>query len=422
MSAFESWQSLLSSAFPNVRAPDPRGSVTAGGAVATDSSTPPMEPLPPSWSVLGTVVALLLGTLLLFSLYVVRGRGRGQADARAVVVGAASEEELRGIESRLQATIQKAIDQRVEAIEDLLRKRVNQRVESFESRMKLDQEAIESLYQAVSQRMEILEEGVRIIDGKQLDQEATNVAHRTLSQRIDTLEGTLQALDGKTKATTKRIDSVDDSVRVVDNRTKTLSQRVEAVEDSLNNTEGQVTLLSHDADRSVEAMEKMQKQLKSMAGDEKMHEMTMAWEERCNELEQRLEEHQRALDESKVASEVTLSWSHMESQQIEPMGLQYTKPPFTHSPTYSFDGSLPPTPSSSNRSYSFSSSNGPYSSGTYSIVTPTTASKKQIKRSAVIENAGFQDTTFSSRQKLFTAKQQQQNVQPLEQSKKLPIL
>lgn len=411
MSALVNWQSLLSSAFPNVRAPDyPRGSGTGGAA--TTEATPPMELQSSSWSSLGTVVALLLGSLAVY--YVVRGRGR--QDARAVV--APSPEHMSAFEDRLgdvDGLIQRAVDQRVEAIEDTLRKRVNQRVEAFESRMKLDQEAIESLYQAVSQRMEIIEEGVRIIDGKQLDQEATNVTHRTLSQRIDALEGSLQAVDGKSKAATQRLDAVDDSVRVIDSRSKALSQRLEAVEDNMSNTEGQVTLLSHDADRDIKAIEKLQRHLKSLPGNERLKELAAAWDDKCNEIEQRLEDHQRLLDGAKNVSEITLTWSHMESQEIEPLGSQYTKQPqypHSHSPTYSFDGSLPPTPSSSNRSYSFSSSNGPYS-----IITPT-MTKSQKKRPQVIENAGFQDTTFASRQKLFTAKQQQQ----LEHSRKHSIM
>lgn len=298
----------------------------------------------------------------------------------------------------LEETFQKTLDERLETLEEAVRRRVNQRLEVLESRIKLDQEAIEGLHKSISQRMEILEDGIRIIDGKQLDQEASHVTHRSLSVRLDTAESSIQALESKTRATSQRMEAVDDSTRVVDSRTKALSQRVEAVEDNLSTTDGQVTLLSHDASRGVDAIEKMQKHLKTLPGNERIRDLTMAWEERFNELESRMEQNQLALEDVRSEPEVALSWSHIESQEIEPTGPIYTRPSYgmvhsyNHSPTLSFDGSLPPTPSSSGRSYSFSSSNA-----NAPLMTPTNSKRRRV------DAAGFTDTTFASRQKLFSS-------------------
>jgi hypothetical protein len=173
---------------------------------------------------------------------------------------------------------------------------------------------------------------------------------------------------------------------------------MEAVEDNLSSTDGQVTLLSHDAGRGVDAIEKLQKHIKSLPGNERFRELTMAWEERFNELANRFEHQQLAIEEAHSDFEPQLTYSHIETMEIEPQGALYTRPAYghahsyAHSPTLSFDGSMPPTPSSSGRSYSFSSSNAP-------ITTPTNSKRRRI------EAAGFTDTTFSSRQRLFAAKQ-----------------
>ncbi|KAF3020318.1 hypothetical protein G7054_g4761 [Neopestalotiopsis clavispora] len=314
----------------------------------------------------------------------------------------------------LEESFQKTLDERLEAMEEAVRRRVNQRVEAMETRIKLDQEAIESLHHAINQRMEILEEGVRILDGKQLDQEATHITSRALSVRLEAAESTIQALDNKTRATSQRLEAMDDSSRVVDSRTKSLSQRVEAVEDNLNAAEGQVTLLSHDANRGVDAIEKLQKHIRTLPGNERLREFNTAWEERFKELERRMEQNQLAIEEAQEEPEQTLSWSHIEAQSIEPLGDLYTRPPyeqehsFNHSPTQSFDGSLPPTPSSSSRSYSFSSST-PGSSG-LPIMTPTNSKKARRPVVPVVQNEGFTDTTFSSRQKLFAARRHSRSI------------
>lgn len=318
----------------------------------------------------------------------------------------------------LEDSFAKTLNERIEAIEETVRRRVNQRVEAMETRMKLDQEAIESLHHAINQRMEILEDGVRILDGKQLDQEATHITSRSLSVRLESAEATIQQLDNKTRATSQRIEAMDDSARVVDSRTKSLSQRVEAVEDNLNAAEGQVTLLSHDANRGVDAIEKLQKHVRTLPGNERLREFNTAWEERFKELERRMEQHRLAIEEASSEPEILLSWSHVEAQSIEPIGPLYTRPAFeqehsfnNHSPTQSFDlGSLPPTPSSSSRSYSFSSST--HTPGSAPAFTTPSASK--TKRRPVVpvvgDDKGFTDTTFSSRQKLFAARRHSRSI------------
>ncbi|KAI1842846.1 hypothetical protein JX265_002617 [Neoarthrinium moseri] len=449
MSAFVNWESLLSPASPKEKvkapAPPPRGNTAVPVPPELPSASVP-------WATAATIGAVILSTLLI--LYLVRSNARAKSTATRLaatkqrqdeaIIAAVQKtlgEQIKATEEKFQQTLdrrikdiqetsqqtldgrisaieetsqqmldsriaaieeafQQTLDHRIAEIEDAIRRRVNQRLEALESKIKMDQEAIDSLHNAINQRMEILEDGVRILDGKQLDQEATHITSRSLGQRLETVEGSLQALDAKTRASSQRIEAVDDSARVIDSRTKALSQRMEAVEDNLSATDGQVTLLSHDASRGVDAIERLQKQVKNLPGNEKLRELTGALEERFKELESRINQYQLAIEEARAEPEPEpeprLTWSHIESQEIEPTGPIYVRPSYGHSPTLSYDGSLPPTPSSSGRSYSFTSSNAGYP-----ITTPTNSKRRRMEMAA-----GFQDTTFASRQKLFNSRQE----------------
>ncbi|KAI0131860.1 hypothetical protein BJ170DRAFT_223112 [Xylariales sp. AK1849] len=432
MSVFIDWQSLFSGALPNSPPPKAKETPAALGDVLRGALD--------SWSTAGTVAALVLGTAWALSvLYFLRSKRQGKAVAEgasaidqrkddAVAIDAAVQEALSQQMKSLERSFQRALDDRIEAIEDTIRKRVNLRVEALESRIRLDQDAIDSLHRSTSQRMEVLEEGVRIIDSKQLDQEATNVVQRSLSQRLETIEGSLQALERKTRASSQRVEAVDDSARILDSRTKALSQRMEAVEDNQGSVEGQVTLLSHDASRGGQAIERLAKQVKTMPGNERLRELSVAWEERFDALAGRLEqqrEQQLSLEETTAEEPpATLSFSPIETQETEPSGPLYTQPPsysqpprprtrrpsFGHTPSLSFDSgsilthSMPPTPSSSggarsDRSFSFTGSNSPTDRNA-AASTPTNAKRRRME----MEKAGFQDTTFSSRQRLFVVR------------------
>jgi hypothetical protein len=301
-----------------------------------------------------------------------------------------------------QERVQQILNQRAEAIEDAVRKRFNQRIDALETKSKLDQEAIDSLHKAAIQRMNVLEEGIRIIDGRQLDQEATNVMQRPLNPRLEAIESSLQVMESRTRASSQRVETVDDGMRVIDSRTKALSQRMEAVEDNLGSVEGQLTLLTHDASRGGQAIEKLQKHVKTLPGNGKLSELNLAWEERLDELEGRIGQYQLAIEEMREEPAPTLSWSHIETQEIEPSGSIYTRrPSYDHTPSHSFDGSMPLTPSPSVRSYSFTSSSISHS--------PTTTSTPKSTRRRRLEMARFQDTTFASRQKLFAARERRKH-------------
>jgi methyl-accepting chemotaxis protein len=163
----------------------------------------------------------------------------------------------------LEEQFQKVVDEQVENVEEHVRKSFNKRVEELEVRIKLDQQALDDVHRALSERMEAFEGYVRTIDAKQLDQEANSIAQRTLGQRLDAVEESCRNVDTKARASAQRIEAIDDSVRVIDTRAKALSQRIEAAEDNLNTTEGQVTLLSHDVNRGSSVIEKLQRQVKS---------------------------------------------------------------------------------------------------------------------------------------------------------------
>ena len=171
----------------------------------------------------------------------------------------ALKQQLEALEERFQ----KVLSEQSEAIEEQVRKSFNKRVEALEVRIKLDQEALNDVHRALSERMEVFEGFVQTIDAKQLDQEANSIAQRTLGQRLDAVEEGLQNVDTKARASSQRIEAMDDSIRVIDSRAKALSQRLEAAEDNLNTTDGQVTLMSHDVNRGSSVIEKLQRQVKS---------------------------------------------------------------------------------------------------------------------------------------------------------------
>ena len=204
-----------------------------------------------------------------------------------------------------QSMEDKPLGQRVEALEQLfrqvsaeqfetieteIRKGLNKRVEALETRIKLDQEAIEDIHRALTQRMEALEECIKTIDSKHLDVEATHIVQRGLTQRLEAAEGTLQTVDSKARASVQRLESIDDSVRVIDSRSKALSQRVEAVEDSVGSIDGQTTLLSHDLSRGSLAIEKLQRQVKMLPDAEKFKGLSRAWETRFKKMETKIEQ------------------------------------------------------------------------------------------------------------------------------------
>ncbi|KAK7749097.1 hypothetical protein SLS62_008492 [Diatrype stigma] len=286
---------------------------------------------------------------------------------------------------------ERILSQRLEAIEQQVQKAaaVTKRVEALEARMKLDQDAIESMHRSMAQRMEALEEGIRTIDGKQLDMEASHIVQRGLSQRLETLESGLQTIDSKTRSASQRIESIDDSVRVIDSRTKAISQRVEAVEDSVGSIDGQATLLSHDLSRGSLAIEKLQRQVKMLPDAEKFKGLSRAWDTRFKKAEAKIEQYKTTLDETLAerAQAAALTLSPMDTQEIEPSG-----PYADMYGSYDFD-MISPSPStrsqssvSHTRTYSTVSSSPP--SGI-----PMTPERRRI------EMAGFREMTFSSKQK-----------------------
>ncbi|KAI1431519.1 hypothetical protein GGR50DRAFT_60797 [Xylaria sp. CBS 124048] len=289
---------------------------------------------------------------------------------------------------------QKVLDSQTELIEDNVRKTFNKRVETLETRIKLDQEALDNIHRVLSERMETFEGYVKTIDSKHLDQEASNIAQRSLGQRLDLVEDNFRQMDAKARAYSQRIEAIDDSVRVIDSRAKALSQRVEAAEDNMNTTDGQVTLLSHDVNRGSSVIEKLQRQVKLLPDAEKLKSLSHTWEVKVKKLETELEETRKTLDEHLAEPPPTLTWSHIESVEIEPTGLLYNKPHHPHS----YDDLVVSPSSSSARSHSTagsyprSFSTSSTSPATHSPITP---SQRRL------ETAGFRETTFSSRQKLF---------------------
>ncbi|KAK5632554.1 hypothetical protein RRF57_008268 [Xylaria bambusicola] len=309
----------------------------------------------------------------------------------------ALKQQLEALEERFQ----KVLSEQSEAIEEHVRKIFNKRVEALEVRIKLDQEALNDVHRALSERMEVFEGFVQTIDAKQLDQEANSIAQRTLGQRLDTVEEGLGNVDAKARASSQRIEALDDSVRVIDSRAKALSQRLEAAEDNLNTTDAQVTLMSHDVNRGSSVIEKLQRQVKMLPDSDKFKGLSRTWEAKLKKLEAKLEETEKTLEEHLAEPPSTLTWSQIESVEIEPSGPLYTRPY-----SQSFDGSVVSPSSSSVRSASTSGSH----TRTYSTVSsspapvPLTPMSPMTPERRRIDSVGFRDTTFSSRQKFLASR------------------
>ncbi|KAI0517407.1 hypothetical protein F5B22DRAFT_646045 [Xylaria bambusicola] len=301
----------------------------------------------------------------------------------------------------LEERFQKVLSEQSEAIEEHVRKIFNKRAEELEVRIKLDQEALNDVHRALSERMEAFEGFVQTIDAKQLDQEANSIAQLTLGQRLDTVEEGLKNVDAKARASSQRIEAIDDSVRVIDSRAKALSQRLEAAEDNLNTADGQVTLLSHDVNRGSSVIEKLQRQVKMLPDSDKFKGLSRTWEAKLKKLEAKVEETEKALEEHLTEPPSILTWSQIESVEIEPSGPLYTRPY-----SQSFDGSVVSPSSSSVRSASTSDSH----TRTYSTVSsspapvPLTPMSPMTPERKRIDSVGFRDTTFSSRQKFLASR------------------
>ncbi|KAI1269391.1 hypothetical protein F5Y18DRAFT_414415 [Xylariaceae sp. FL1019] len=365
-----------------------------------------------------TAVAVFLGTALLW--FWLSRRKRNSAAARQLIdhdealnavksdytdrietLEQQLDERLKNRVEALEEQFKQAVHEQSEKIEDHVRKSFNKRVETLEYRIKLDQEALEDVHRALSERMEAFETYVRSVDAKQLDQEAVDIAQRAIGQRLNTVEEDLRNLDNKTRASSQRVEALDDSVRVMDSRAKSLSQRVEAAEDNLNSTDGQVTLLSHDVNRGSSVIEKLQRTVKMLPDAEKFKGLSRTWEAKIKRLEAKLDETEKALEEhlAEPPSQDSLTWSHIEAQEIEPCGPIYTRPY-----ALSLDGSTVSPSSSSVRSHSTSGSHyRSYSTASsspamhQSMILPMSPMTPERKR---LDTAGFRETTFSSRQKL----------------------
>ncbi|KAI1198585.1 hypothetical protein F5X97DRAFT_145648 [Nemania serpens] len=351
-----------------------------------------------------TIGAVLLGTLFLLLLFGRRRRShapsRRLADGddlnvvkkdfaeRTEALEKQLEQALKKQAEALEVRFQQVLSEQTNAIEEEVRKSLNKRVETLEVRIKLDQEALEDVHRALSDRLEAFEGYVQTIDAKQLDQEANSIAQLTLSQRLDTVEESFRNVENKARSSAQRIEALDDSVRVIDSRAKALSQRVEAAEDNLNTTDAQVTLLSHDVNRGSSIIEKLQRQVKMLPDSEKFKGLSRAWEAKVKKLETKLDETHSVLEEHLAEPPPSLTWSQIEFVEIEPSGPLYTRP---HS--LSFDESIASPSSSSVRSHSTSGM-------TYSTVSSSPAPPPMTPERKRIETAGFRETTFSSRQKL----------------------
>lgn len=312
---------------------------------------------------------------------------------------------IRAVEEQAQ----KSLNQKTEAIDETVRKAINRVHRALSQRL----DALE----AVGERIDALEDGVRELDSKQLDLEAFRIMQRAFHQRLETAEETVHVLDNKARATAQRIESLDDSVRVIDSRSKSLSQRVEVIEDTFTNIDGQVTLLGHDVSRGGLALEKVQRQVKMLPDEGRLRALSRAWEARFKKLDGKMDEYKRMLDEESARREqerlrqeeevASLSFSYIESVDIKPSGPIYT---CELSPTFFDASALPlpptpePTPSPSMRSYSMSTCSS-YSSSSTILSNPITPAKRSI------DTAGFRETTFSVRQKMSQPNLRQHNQQ-----------
>ncbi|GAP87914.1 putative s-layer protein [Rosellinia necatrix] len=406
----ENWRTESESAVPAIAIPESGILESAVPESIAPPSTVPhrllhWNPVPESANDRFTVGAILVGTLL-FWLWTGRRRRSSAASRRSAdgdeVLSATKKDftqRTEALESKLDQVLkrqaevleerfQQVLSEQSDAVEEHVRKSLNKRVETLEVRIKLDQAALNDVHRALSERMEAFEGFVRTIDSKNLDQEANSIAQLTLSQRLDAVEEGFRNVENKARSSSQRIEALDDSVRVIDSRAKALSQRVEAAEDNLNTTDAQVTLLTHDVTRGSSVIEKLQRQVKMLPDAEKFKGLSRTWEAKVKKLEAKLEETEKALEEHLAEPPPVLTWSHIESIEIEPSGPLYTRPY-----ALSFDGSVI-SPSSSVRSYSTNDSHArTYSTISSSPATPMTPERRRI------DTAGFRETTFSSRQK-----------------------
>lgn len=265
---------ILESAVPEVVA------VAAAPESAVSQPMLPWSALPGSANEQFIVGAIFLGTVLLWLLVGRRKRSHvalqhvtdGEESLNAIKKDFAQRTEamekqldqaLKQQREALEDRFQQVLSEQSEFIKEHVRQSLNKRIETLEVRIKLDQEALDDVHRALSERMEAFEGFVRTIDAKQLDQEANSIAQLTLSQRLNTVEENFRNVDNKARSSSQRIEAIDDSVRVIDSRAKALSQRIEAAEDNLNTTDAQVTLLSHDVNRGSSVIEKLHRQVKS---------------------------------------------------------------------------------------------------------------------------------------------------------------
>ncbi|KAK8017839.1 hypothetical protein PG993_014165 [Apiospora rasikravindrae] len=328
----------------------------------------------------------------------------------------------------IEGHVQKSLGQRLEDIDDDVRRRLKQSVEVFEDglRTKLNKESFDGIYREVSLRLESLEEGVRIMDSKQLDVEAATIVQRALGQRLNTVEETLGAVEGKTRTSGQRADAFDDSLRVIDSRTKAMSQRLEAVEDNMGSIDAQTTLLSHDVTRGEKAIESVSRQVKTLPDNDRLKEFSDIMETKFSEIEAKVEElegeRMKLLEDAQ--RNPTLTWSRMDAQEIEPSGPVYTNPEVysnpdlythpeavEHTPDHHSDKFfaftpanghfMPPTPSPSDRSQSSRGSRSSGSSDSFYMKRSTPTPSSSMSKRKRLEAAGFTDTTFASRQRLF---------------------
>ncbi|KAJ8110220.1 hypothetical protein ONZ43_g5928 [Nemania bipapillata] len=289
----------------------------------------PWSALPGSANDQLTAGAVLLGTILLWLLVgrrkksppILRHLTDGEDSLNALKKDFAQRTEalekqldqaLKQQREALEERFQQVLSEQSEFIKEHVRQSLNKRIETLEVRIKLDQEALDDVHRALSERMEAFEGYVQTIDAKQLDQEANSIAQLTLSQRLNTVEENFRNVDNKARSSAQRIEAIDDSVRVIDSRAKALSQRVEAAEDNLNTTDAQVTLLSHDVNRGSSVIEKLQRQVKMLPDSEKFKGLSRTWEAKVKKLEAKLEETQNALEEHLAEPPPSLTWSHID--------------------------------------------------------------------------------------------------------------
>ncbi|CAJ2503536.1 Uu.00g109300.m01.CDS01 [Anthostomella pinea] len=409
MSAFVNWTSLTSWMYTGAVGPQPVPMFEPVPVPETQLDDTYDAPRVWTQNALLTIAALVLSTLSIW--YLLRRKKtipatsrlneqheaveavRRECDQRIASVEARLGDALRARTAASEEHMRKALSEQVAAIEDGVRKGLNKRIETLEVRMRLDQEALDDVHKVLSQRMEAFEDYIRAVDARQLDQEASEVAQRGLGQRLEAAEESLRGMESKTRASSQRIEALDDSSRLIDSRTKTLSQRVEAVEDNLSTVDGQTTLLAHDIGRGVTTVEKLQRQVKLLPDAEKLNGLSRTCEAEHKKLETKISDLENTAKPAEPSC--TLTWSNIETQEIEPSGPVYADPqrsffdrmtrmPISPSPS---PGDRPQyAPSGHSRSYSTASSSPPM----YSPMTP------EQKR---LESAGFREMTFSSRQR-----------------------